>query len=334
MFALSLLRPVDKLYALDALLAYASARIQINDNLALLDSDAAWKHLLATPDGEKAQTSWSLAQLLEYKYDYPPAETSAPTPPGSTQGLQVAAKPAPNAPPGPPTAFRVHEVRRIEPLHRIADALTELGNGKRVTRSRAFSPLYDRSIYRWMIFRHRMVRESSSWKPCDKPQGTRSDSQWSAADFCREEFLATLSLPQIKQLAEFEAPQLREMLALVKEQDNVVLPNIGFPIAMLSAVFFVQAGILVSCLYFWLFFREARTSRAFPAAATLFGAFSRTTTSRVLLHVLAFVPPLAAGALATKSYSLTAVNVVPAVLTVFTAIATVRNIGWEPFREP
>lgn len=59
--------------------------------------------------------------------------------------------------------------------------------------------------------------------------------------------------------------------------------------------------MVFTLLYFEAFLREAAQSERFPADATLFGAFSRTHLTNLIMLLALFVPPLSSLAIAIAS---------------------------------
>ena len=301
----AMIRPVDKTRQLDALLKYTSARLTLKDHLVRLESDAAWHELMSTPAATEARTTWTLDKLLAYTFKESMTIESAPSREESTPTDVEQKRAAPSsrskitARPAAPTGLGITFTREIEPLHRMVDALAELGNRETLIRARLYSPRADRAIFDWELLRFRLL-----------PEGIGS----------REQLIKKLTLPHLVELANFAPPTASEAEALIKEQTSVTLPSLGVPIGLIPATTIVEFGTLLSLLYFWLYYREARRSPRFPADATLFGVFARTCVTRSAFFFLSALPPAAATTLAWKSFWVTRENAVIAVFVVVAAV--------------
>ncbi len=193
--------------------------------------------------------------------------------------------------------------RRIEPLHTLMKVLPDLGNGRSLTLARQYSPSADRAIYEWIFLRaniatevfrrtHPGVAVLFSIDPDRQPP-------FHVPDFPLDS-LKDFTLPELTKLATYSPPSLQEGEALFKEQTTVVFPSQGLPVPLVTAIIMVQIANLLTTIYFWLYFREARASPSFPAAATLFGALARTRFTRCLFVLFLAVPPAASAALASR----------------------------------
>src|SRR2546422_4275700 len=78
-------------------------------------------------------------------------------------------------------------------------------------------------------------------------------------------------------------PSLRLKL-LKKEQPDIALPSFGIPIGLLRSITIIELGMLFTLFYFWLYYRDARSSRQFPLRATLFGVVARTDRKSTRLN--------------------------------------------------
>jgi hypothetical protein len=310
--AFGLLRPIEKLRSLWALLDYMGARMTMNRALEVLPSDPAWRFLQASEHGPDALSTWPLQRLLDYKsrevgVQQQPVEDSP--------GERLRVKPVPrkaNEPPGPPgqAGVRVQIIMEesVWPLHALASALDQLGNGDTLTRAMKYSARYQISVSQWTSLRADLVFQSMSRNPPKEsalfPPRMEEEAvpgEWRIGDFSREMTRQYLTMPQIETLARSGLPTVEEAEALLKQFEAGTLPPVGVGVSYATALVVVEFGLLFSCIYFWLFYREARRSPEFPSEGTLFGALSRTRMSRSLFVLAQAVPAISAVLLARRS---------------------------------
>jgi hypothetical protein len=127
-----------------------------------------------------------------------------------------------------------------------------------------------------------------------------------------------LTLADIRFLADFEYPDPSAIQQVFTEQTRITLPSAGSPLNLRAGTSLVEVSVLVSVIYFWLYQREARFSRTFPAAGTLFAVFNRTRTSRALLFLFASIPAVSAILLAR--WSLASVRTLNSALALFVVV--------------
>src|SRR2546425_13072268 len=94
-------------------------------------------------------------------------------------------------------------------------------------------------------------------------------------------------------------PSLRLKL-LKKEQPDIALPSFGIPIGLLRSITIIELGMLFTLFYFWLYYRDARSSRQFPLRATLFGVVARTPAPGSIFFGFLLIPSATAAILAYK----------------------------------
>lgn len=160
--ALSMLQPLTKTRALDALLQYVSLRGSLKNELDRLEIDPAWKSLKASDFGDKASKDWNLAQLLDYKVKLSFAPSSVPESQEETKRKSAVSPGPAKGPPAAPTGLSVTVERRLEPIHVVGDVLTRLGDGALLSRARNYSYRYDWSIYRWASLLYQLLVDSKS----------------------------------------------------------------------------------------------------------------------------------------------------------------------------
>jgi hypothetical protein len=185
-----------------------------------------------------------------------------------------------------------------------------------LTRARRYSFQYDQSVFRWTILRYHLILEGYT-KGKQTPLGESKEMQrGQVPSVSRNDLVNYLTFQTLSDLINYEVPNRTEADHLVREQASIVLPSVGFSIPLAAAATFVEISLVLLAIYFWLFYREARRSDQYPASATLFGVFARTTLSRSVFALLLLLPPSAAVLLAWRSFWNTPGNIVPAILVV------------------
>lgn len=166
---------------------------------------------------------------------------------------------------------------RIEPLHRVAAEFRRLDENT-LAAARRYSPKYDHAIYKWDLVR---------W-------GLKSRVRQRSRLETSTDWISGLTLQELTMLANLDAPSIEELDALLKEKTGVTFPSSGVPLAYPAGATIVQTAALLAFFYFWLFYREARQSRTFPADETLFGALARSRRTRIVFEFLVLIPAIAA----------------------------------------
>jgi len=186
-------------------------------------------------------------------------------------------------------------------------ALTKkLNDLKLLADARKYSNYYLFSISRWIqkkriLAWHDQLQEHCLVKSIDL-QPTHS----STTEPDPEVLFDCLSIRDWRELAAYEMPS-----AGSAEQNEIgsgigkdVDVSIGALPRRVDQASFAVAGLLVfTLLYFGAFLREAAHSDCFPAAGTLFGAFSRTPSTNLMMFAALLFPPIASLAVAIASAS-------------------------------
>jgi|SRR5882724_1559005 len=336
--ALSLLmiQPVQRVRQFAAYFDYVSHRLVLKEDLGRLEHDRAWRGLSRSPEGGAAKATWTLDKLLAYRFE-DSSVPSMPIPPGLLPSLSAedARKeeerrrlPIPPAlpyvqRPDAPINATISVTLKIEPLHRMVDALIRLGDGKRLAIARSYSGRADRAIYDWTILRSRLLWAGVFVVPVENQSGYYEI-------VTRDQITSKLRFPDLVELAEFEPPTLTDVEALLKERSSVTLPSLGIPIGLIEGTTTVELGMLLSLFYFWLYYSEARRSVRFPADATLFGVFARNRVTRSAFIVFLLAPLVLAVVLATVTWFTRQLNGAIAVLIV-TMGGLIAHVGlWFP----
>ena len=362
--AITMLQPLDKTRELDSVLRYLSLRLAMQERLNQLAADLVWKYLKNSPLGHAATKDWPLRQLIKFEVEddggslraktiiAPPTSSETKKPEGKTAlSLQPSRPPVPTAPPNapstvpapskvpatptgprtspltppaPPSNIKILIERGIEPIRDIASSLVGLGNGKLLSTARNYSNQYNRSIYRWALLRSQlMCRNNPSCVPLFS--SSRAVGNLSVGDVTETMVLDYLKFRDIFEMINYEPVRESDLDQLLKEQASLTFPSVGLSITAIRAASLVEMALVLMALYFWLYYREAKQSPNFPAQATLFGVFARTTLSRILFNILLLIPPVAAVFLAQKSFWITPTNVIPAALIVLIGCIIARE---------
>lgn len=300
--AILMLHTMTKAKEFDALGKYASLRLQLKQVIEDLQAEPCWIDLMASDLGNQVLTEWNVSSLMNHKCDSSVKPKNDSPELRSHGGLRI--------------------IYSLWEADTIADVLCELGDGKLLTDARAYSFRHSQSILRWENMRDRLLSIGRSTQL--KLPGYRIPAKGKAGDrdpmIPRDELLSYLMIEDIITLASYELPDLVQIELLQKELSLVTLSSIGIPIRLIAATNFIEFALLLSVIYFWLFFREARFSESFPAPGTLFGAFGRTHLSKLLFKVLIALPPIASALLAMRSFSYTHLNSISAVFILFFSI--------------
>lgn len=117
-----------------------------------------------------------------------------------------------------------------------------------------------------------------------------------------------MTISEIEKYSAHEPPDLTKTSLFVKESPNVLLPSFPMLVDVISASIFIEIGLLVSTIYFWLFLREAKLSDVFPLPGTFLGVLSRNPVSRLLFDFLWAVGAVGSAILAYRSFSYSYAN--------------------------
>lgn len=189
-------------------------------------------------------------------------------------------------------------------LNEIVVLTQQLNDSRILANASSYSNYYLFSIGRWIQEERMLVWQDELQhrcpvKPIDLPatNGSRPDPNVLAD---------CLTIQDWKKLAAYEMPsagtadenQIGEGIGKAVDISIGALPHRGD-----LASFIAAAALVVTLLYFGAFLREAVHSEHFPAAATLFSAFSRTPWANRAIFLLLFFPLLSAVTLAIVSKS-------------------------------
>ncbi len=328
--AFAILGPLDTAKRLEALGKYFTLRMELKDALDELEGDPCWKNLVSA-EGDKV-SNWTLSKLIEFRCpSAPPSEKKRSDPPKTQLHRQENSEIKPQTdkkqdetPPAQVQGFSVEIVLNLWEFEKIANALTELGNSETIRLARSYSYRFDRSIYRWEMLRHRILKRI---REALRTSGPPSKSSVKPPNTSLEEEIKYLTFEDIRRLANYEQPELGELEPHIKELSQFNLPSLGIPLGLIMATRIIESALLFFFAYFWLFQREAMLSKNYPATGTLFGVFQRTFISRNMFKVFMALPSVVAVLLGIKSIAYTYWNIVLGIFVFGFCVAIVWN--WE-----
>ena len=311
--AIAVLQPLENATARKALRQYVYLRIQLTNALDQLAANPCWMSLSRGKSADQVLKTWDLSTLMGYECqindsieeseikDKPKQTTLAWEPMFKWNPPTVR-----NGKIGPPQNLRV--VYPLLEIQEVADILTKLGDGAFLTHARLYSDHFNFSIYKWEIFRHSLLMQKQSKGVViviPSKEVIRQDPS-----FPRNELLRHLTLENVRTLAKYELPILSDAGSSLREKELITLPSIGIPILPESAAIFIELGLLVSLIYFWLYLLEAKRSENFPAPSTIFGVFSNTFITQNIYYIFCTIPAISAILLGIHTFDYTYINII------------------------
>lgn len=214
---------------------------------------------------------------------------------------QIPPAKSPNAP-LPPT-ISVTITIQLPELDELALRTQKLNDSEFLNRASNYSNYYVFSIARWtqrkrMLAWHDQREHRCPTKSLDAPAQTGS----SALGPDPEVLANCLSIQDWKELAAYEMPSVGSPDQIGGSIRRDIEIGVGaLPHRVDEASYAGEALLIVTLLYFGAFFREGASTTNFPAAGTLFSAFSRTRLANGVFLGAIFLPPLSSLALAIIS---------------------------------
>lgn len=284
-----------------ALSEYLADRQNLAVAIDMLNESPLWTKYKASNEGAE-QTS--IAKLLGASVEVSPW---APSPNAVQPKPRTLASDKPQRPgaatfrPSPPTVLHVsvtEPLSQATQVSEIADLLVKLNNSEMLTLSRQVSHFYDFSIVRWvqernsLLYRNVIVNDCFLKKLEVPHKAHPSDYFVPALD--QDALLNCLNIGDVRQLARLELPTLSDPTQdrwPANREVELTIGSLSRDPFMASVL--VQVLLVFVVMYFGAFAREAVASPAFPARGTLFGAFSKSRWTLLVLF-LALWSPLAA----------------------------------------
>jgi hypothetical protein len=333
--AIAMLQPLEGARASEALGQYISLRYELRNALARLDLNQCWKVLKKSAAGNDAVNKWNLSKLTKYQcnpeeaLEKPPQSDTPTLPKKKDTPLPTSKEPLR---PNPPGFFHV-EISLSE-VDESIQILTKLLNANLLDDASSSSHAFKISISNWKDLLYRSLTENESKETIiisipqsemtEETSNMQQDKREQESIVPKTDLLNFLTLKSIKDLSEYEFPKSSEIESLLKELDRLSIPSIAIPVRTIAATNFVELFLLIAIVYFWLFFREARSSPYFPFPGTLFGVFSKTFISRVVFFILVSLPVIASTLLAIKSFKYTYMNSIAALFIFLIAVQILR----------
>jgi hypothetical protein len=219
---------------------------------------------------------------------------------------------------------------------RIADSLLKLNDSDTLTRTRQVSNFFSLSVARWLNKRSAFVYRNTMRQPCfplmalEVPPKKGAHPPEFVPALTEDALLKCLTVSDVRELAHFEQLSISNPMDLGgRIGPTVEMAPGSLPRAVVdlnAATFALVALLFFAIVYFGAFAREAVTSAAFPVPGTLFGAFSKSWSTLVVLLVAIWIPLVASVLVASASrkflFAVCALFVGRAILSVHLVLAT------------
>lgn len=299
----SLLHPLDIVRVHEALGEYVVHRINLSAALEHLEEESCWQHLLKTKNNAGLE-ELPFGKLLDISCEFGKEGIRVNFPkevhvadknnasigmPNEPQKLQR----QDDHPPGIPADLRISA--SIPALDEIKLSMTGLGDGKVLAVARQASVEFNYSIYRWAVLLRSLkatTREKIQGTPVillGGGQSTDNVDPGYVPDLSTEDLKSFLTLADIRKLAKVEKPELPDFEKVAGGASKISIPLASIPVTTSFASTLIEAGLLFSLMYFWLFQQEAQASKNFPAPGTLFSALNRSVGSRSLFVLMILI---------------------------------------------
>jgi hypothetical protein len=307
-----------------------------------VSGDSCWQKLSDQLGGFDVTKSRMLAELGKYKC----IEESLPSGSGQIRNFSVQASEtvpeskayfawdAPKStregsgPPGPVTNFRVIQEFPLPHLNSIIEILTKLGNRRLIDAARHYSPRFNNSIYRWSMSLYGMHERNLNKKGAiivklDNTNDAQSEN-------ITTQDLSELTLKDIEELSNLALPDATAFEELRISQPTIQSPGISFQVQLEVGSVLLEIAMLLTVIYFWIFYEEARVSSTFGAPGSLFAAFNRKPAARLIFNILIAVPGICSLILAIwlSVYSFSPymkLTLIPALLTICLTLAILKS---------
>jgi hypothetical protein len=311
-----------------ALKKYVAYRWDLVTTAETIAETPTWRIYKVSHPGAE---SMSIEQLLEVKVEPSPIEARAPKAeprllkerrneshpqPTKEKVQEPAAAPARPNPPKDvrvtmaPTDLRVSMLRPIDYMARIAELLSLLNDSDTLSRGRRVSRFFDVSIVRWASKRSNLMYGNAFSGLCipkteleildQSKKSSYGDAYVSKLD--DQLVRSCLDFQDVQDLAHFELPSLTNPTPLgSRDWTQIELSPGALPRDPYMATVVVEILMFFALIHFGAYAREAVLSPTFPAAGTLFSAFSRPPLTLLVLLFALWCPLLASlGVVATS----------------------------------
>lgn len=293
---------------------YITYRINLANQVRQLESDPVFQGYL---DSNTSAASMSIAQLLALKVvtseTANPDRVSTQSPPRALGDLGpvysvVQPKSTSTSSTAPPKGWRPESPRLLtvvisQPLSEmpsIVNFLDKLNDPRLLIASMKESNSFDVSIVQWvnkredLAYRNQFLHACANG-PLDIQRPHPEDATYDAPLLDNDAMLKCLTLEDVQELAGFELPRFADPPTI----DGGLVPDVDIRPGSLPSNLYAASVVLLILLtfvviYFGAFAREAVESATFPASGTLFGAFSKSNLTTLVLLVAVWIPALAA----------------------------------------
>ena len=317
--AICLLSPLVAANIRTSLQNYISLRVALKETVDQISTDSCWLKLSEQLGGIRFTKTLTLVELGKYQCK----EQSRPDGEESELSVQALATtpedrayltwdtPEPQTkkglPPNPVRNLRLITEYPLPHLNSITKILTQLDDGNLLGAARQFSPRFNNSIYRWTTKQYRMQSRYSS-----------------------REYPSEFTVVDIEELSNFALPDAVAYEELQLGQPTIQTPGIPFQVQLEAGSVLLEIAVLLTVIYFWIFYEEARGSSTFPASGSLFAAFGRTPASRLIFNILIAVPGVCSLMLAIRlsvysSNPYMKLTLVPALLTIWVTLVILKS---------
>lgn len=194
----------------------------------------------------------------------------------------------------------------VPELPDIISVLKGLNKPDLLTKGRFYSNFYDFSIERWSQRRAALIYQSVIAGTClpkaiEEPHKGPPPNNF-VPEINADALVNCLSLKDVRELAAYELPIIENPDQIGRGiQRPIDVGLSALPRGIVPASIVAEALLVFALLYFGVFVREAAASGAFPAAGTLFGAFSRSRFALSVMMVLIGTPIASSFAVAVAS---------------------------------
>jgi len=200
--------------------------------------------------------------------------------------------------PAPPTIVSATITVPVEipELKGLLATLNQLNDSDLLTDSRSYSSFYNFSIARWAQRRSELLYRNAALNRCHATRTEEPHKGQVDANFVPkvppDVLLSCLTLSDVRELAGYEELTLSNPDPIGANAGREIDLSPGaLPRDLYAASLVGEALSFFVMMYFAAFAREAMASKGFPTPGTLFGAFSRSRWT-LLVMLLAFCAPV------------------------------------------
>jgi hypothetical protein len=233
--------------------------------------------------------------------------------------------------PQPPTALTLTQQIEIPEISEIVDIVKRLNDSRLLTDSRKYSNFFNFSIGRWAQKRTDTIYRNSvnfgcATKEIEVPHKEKTSDEF-VPELETDDLLGCTYLRDLRDLAKFEQPIMTnpDQIGGHVGRDIDIAPG-ALPREPYIASLVSELLLFFVLIYFGAFAREATLSERFPVQGTLFGAFSRSRWTLIVMFLALCTPFFASLVVAIESKRLWLwVGTVLILMTVCSVIITLNR---------